>query len=123
MAPTIDRTKVDVRQPAWSSWRARGDPAAFRPPGGGETPGGVHARPRGGGEGGAWGRAVDDRADAESGGRAAGAGAADLVADVSAGTLGPIAGADFFTTDVWTWRGLVTYDTVFVIDLASLVVC
>jgi transposase InsO family protein len=32
---------------------------------------------------------------------------------------GAIAGADFFTTDVWTWRGLVTYDTLFVIDLAS----
>ena len=30
-----------------------------------------------------------------------------------------IAGADFFTTEVWTWRGLVTYYTVFVIDLAS----
>src|SRR4029453_8006760 len=27
--------------------------------------------------------------------------------------------ADFFTTEVWTWRGLVTYDTAFVIDLAS----
>src|SRR5207248_7812476 len=32
---------------------------------------------------------------------------------------GAIAGADFFTTEVWTWRGLVTYYTVFVIDLAS----
>src|SRR6187549_967074 len=32
---------------------------------------------------------------------------------------GVIAGADFFTTEVWSWRGLVTYDTVFVIDLAS----
>jgi transposase InsO family protein len=32
---------------------------------------------------------------------------------------GGIAGADFFTTEVWTWRGLVTYYTVFVIDLAS----
>ncbi len=32
---------------------------------------------------------------------------------------GAIAGADFFTTEVRTWRGLVTYDTVFVIDLAS----
>ena len=30
-----------------------------------------------------------------------------------------IAGADFFTTEVWTWRGLVRYYTVFVIDLAS----
>src|SRR5262252_2114300 len=32
---------------------------------------------------------------------------------------GVIAGADFFTTEVWTWRGLATYYTVFVIDLAS----
>jgi transposase InsO family protein len=32
---------------------------------------------------------------------------------------GAIAGADFFTTEIWTWRGLVTYYTVFVIDLAS----
>ena len=31
---------------------------------------------------------------------------------------GAIAGADFFTTEVWTWRGLVTYYTVCVIDLA-----
>jgi putative transposase len=32
---------------------------------------------------------------------------------------GAIAGADFFTTEVWTCRGLVTFYTVFVIDLAS----
>jgi putative transposase len=32
---------------------------------------------------------------------------------------GAIAGADFFTTEVWTWRGLVTYYSVVVIDLAS----
>jgi putative transposase len=32
---------------------------------------------------------------------------------------GAIAGADFFTTEVWTWHGLVTHYTVFVIDLAS----
>jgi transposase InsO family protein len=32
---------------------------------------------------------------------------------------GAIVGADFFTTEVWTWRGLVTFYTVFVIDLAS----
>jgi hypothetical protein len=32
---------------------------------------------------------------------------------------GTIAGADFFTTEVWTWRGLVTYYTVFRIDVAS----
>jgi len=32
---------------------------------------------------------------------------------------GVIAAADFFTTEVWTWRGLVTCYTVFVMDLAS----
>jgi hypothetical protein len=32
---------------------------------------------------------------------------------------GAIAGADVFTTEAWTWRGLVTYYTVSVIDLAS----
>jgi len=32
---------------------------------------------------------------------------------------GAIAGGDFFATEVWTWRGLVTYYTAFVIDLAS----
>jgi hypothetical protein len=44
--------------------------------------------------------------------------AADLMADVLEGALGVIAGADFFTTEVRTWRSLVTYYTVFVIDLA-----
>jgi hypothetical protein len=32
---------------------------------------------------------------------------------------GAIAAADFFTTEIWTLRGLVTYYTLFVIDLAS----
>src|SRR5687768_14559165 len=32
---------------------------------------------------------------------------------------GAIAAADFFTTEVRTWHGLVTFYTVFVIDLAS----
>ena len=31
---------------------------------------------------------------------------------------GAIAAADFFTTEIWTARGLVTYYTLFVIDLA-----
>ena len=46
--------------------------------------------------------------------------APNVMADVSPGALGRgVAAADFFTTEVWTWRGLVTYYTVFVIDLAS----
>ena len=32
---------------------------------------------------------------------------------------GEIAAADFFKTEVWTWHGLVTFYTVFVIELAS----
>ena len=32
---------------------------------------------------------------------------------------GAIVGADFFTTEVWTWRGLVTFYPVFIIDLAT----
>jgi putative transposase len=32
---------------------------------------------------------------------------------------GAIAGTDFFATEVWTWRGLVTFYTLFVIDFAS----
>ena len=32
---------------------------------------------------------------------------------------GAIAGADFFTTEVWTAKGLVTFYTLFIIDLAS----
>jgi len=32
---------------------------------------------------------------------------------------GAIVGADFFTTEVWTWRGLVTFYTAFAIDLAT----
>jgi len=41
------------------------------------------------------------------------------MADISAGALGTIVAADFFTTEVWTLHGLVTYYTVFVIELQS----
>ena len=41
------------------------------------------------------------------------------MAHVSGRALGAIAATDFFTTEVWTARGLVTYYTLFVIELAS----
>ena len=41
------------------------------------------------------------------------------MADIPAGTLGRHAAADFFTTEVWTVRGLITYYTLFVIELHS----
>ena len=64
-------------------------------------------------------RLLDDRADVEGPWCAARAGTADGVADVLAGALGRDRRRRFLHNDVWTWRGLVTYYTVFVIDLAS----
>ncbi len=31
----------------------------------------------------------------------------------------PIAASDFFTVEVWSWRGLITHYVLFVIDLAT----
>ena len=45
------------------------------------------------------------------------------MAGVSAGALDAFMAADFFTTEVWTVRGLVTYYMVFVIELHSRRVC
>jgi putative transposase len=41
------------------------------------------------------------------------------MADVCPGTLGRDCCADFFTTEVWTGRGLVTFSTLFVMELQS----
>jgi hypothetical protein len=43
-----------------------------------------------------------------------------VVAHLPTRALGPDRGADFFTSEVWTPRGLVTYYTLFVIDLQTL---
>ena len=52
--------------------------------------------------------------------RVAGASAPHLVADVSACALGRGRWGRFLTTKVWTWRGLVTVYTVFVIGVSRL---
>jgi hypothetical protein len=97
----------------------RRDSRLGRPNGGRESHLGLHADPRSPQESWASCWPLDDRPDAPEARTAVGAGAADLVADVSRAHWGAVAGADFFTTEVWTWRGLVTFYTVFVIDLAS----
>jgi putative transposase len=74
---------------------------------------GAHADPGRAEERGAPRGAIDDSAHPQGGGPSARTAAA-LNAH-----WGSIAGADFFTTEVWTWQGLVTYYTVFLIDLAS----
>ena len=102
---------------AWTSRRARGDPAAGRPDGGGESHVGLHADPRRAEERRASGRSLDDRADPESDGLPPVPERPTSWQTFLRAHWGAIAGADFFTTEVWTWRGLVTYYTVFVIDL------
>jgi hypothetical protein len=47
----------------------------------------------------------------------AGSGPADLLADIPAGSLGRDRGGRFFTTEVGTPRGPITYDRLFVLDL------
>ena len=80
---------------------------------------GLHPDPRRAAERRPSGQPVLDRPDPEGARDAARAGAADVVADLSAGALGRDRRDGFFTMEVWRWRGLVTYYTVFVIDLAS----
>ena len=110
---------MDVRDAAETARRPRGNPAARYPDGGGESHLGLHPDPRCSEDCRAPRGTLDDCANPEGARPATGSGATDLLADVFARALGRDCGADFFTTEVWTWRGLVTYYTVFVIDLAS----
>ena len=111
---------MDVpEQACWPSRCPRRDSTLGRSDGGRESHVGLHADPRSPQETWASCWPLDDHPDSQEARTAAGAGAADLVADVSSRALGRGGRADFFTTEVWTWRGLVTFYTVFVIDLAS----
>jgi transposase InsO family protein len=80
---------------------------------------GLHADPGGAEEPGPWRGQEYGRQGPERQRAPARAGQAIILADVPAGPLGEIAGADFFTTEVWTPRGLITYYTLFVLDLRS----
>ena len=121
VASAADRAEVDVREAAGrSSGRARGDPAPGRADGGGESRRGATR-----GSVGAL-KNVGHRVSRSTIARILKAHGIPPVPErpTSWQTFlrahwGAIAGADFFTTEVWTWRGLVTYYTVFVIDLAS----
>ena len=109
VALAIDRAEMDVHDTNWASRYARGDPAVGRPDGGGESYLGLHADPRGAEERRPSRRSLDDCAHREGARPATRPAAADVVADFLRAHWGAIAGADFFTTEVWTWRGLVTY--------------
>ena len=110
---------MDVRDTNWASRCARGDPAVGRPDGGGESYLGLHADPRGAEERRPSRRSLDDCAHREGARPATRPQRPTSWQTFLRAHWGAIAGPDFFTTEVWTWRGLVTYYTVFVIDLAS----
>jgi hypothetical protein len=120
MASVADRPQVDVREGAApSAWRRRRDSATCDPDGRGESDVGLYPDPRRSEESRTPRWAIDDCSGPQSAGHPARAGATDVVATFLRAHWGAIAGADFFTTEVWTWLGLVTYYTIFVIDLAS----
>ena len=119
LAPPTDRAQVDLCDaPIAPAGHPRGDPTADRADGGGESDLGLYEKPRCVEEPRASRPPFDDCPNAEDTRDSASAGAPDITANIPAGALGAINGTDFFTTEVWTWRGLVTYYTLFVIDLA-----
>src|SRR4029453_19654269 len=120
LAPAADRPKVDVHaEAARPSPDHAGDLIAHSPDSHGEFDLGLHADPGSAEEPGPRRGQEYGRQRAQGPRDPARSGPADLLADVLAGPLGEIAGADFFTTEVWTPRGLITYDTLFVLDLRS----
>jgi hypothetical protein len=120
LAPAAHRPQMDLRQGRNTPLRhPHRNPRIGRADGGGESDVGVHADPGRAEESWASCRTFNDCADSAGERNFARTGASHIVADVPASHWGEIAGADFFTTEVWTWRGLVTFYTVFVIEFAS----
>jgi hypothetical protein len=117
LASAVNCAEMEVRTATRSAQCPPRDPALGRTDGGGESELGIHADPRRAEERGTPSGTLDDSADPQGGRPAPGPAAPDVMANVLERTLGRIAGADFFTTEVWTWQGLVTYYTVFVIDV------
>src|SRR5438094_4303711 len=104
---------MDLCTEVASAWRPRRDPPFGRADGGGQPHLGLHADPRCAEECRASRRAVDDCARPQSPRAPAGSGPADGMADLPPSHQDVIASADFFTTEVWTCRGLLTMYTVF----------
>ena len=100
------RTRHTARTP-------RSHPSPGRSNGDGQPELGLHPHPRGLEESGPSRRAFDGRAHPEDGGHSAQPRARHDLADL----LAVLLAADFFTTEVWTPRGLLTYCTAFVIEL------
>ena len=119
LAPATHRPQMDLCQAGNDASRtARGTPPIDPADGGGESWVGLHAHPRCPQEPRAPRRPVNDCTDPASSRDSARARPTSWQTFLRA-HWGEIAAADFFTTEVWTWHGLVTFYTVFVIELAS----
>jgi hypothetical protein len=120
LAPAPDRPQVDDRPTAgWSAQCPAADSCADDTDGSRESHVGLSADPRSPDEP----RASCCRSTIASILRAEGIGPVPerptSWRTFLAAHWGAIAAADFFTTEVWTARGLVTYYTLFIIDLRS----
>src|SRR5439155_1957242 len=114
VAPAPDRPEVDVRAEAARSARDdEGNRVAHCPDGHGQSRVGLQSHPGRVEESRPSRREEHGRHGAERQWNPACAGPPVVLAHLSAGDWGAIAGADFFTTEVWTARGLVTYYTLF----------
>jgi transposase InsO family protein len=115
------RAQVDLSEEAIQPPRRAGrNPTLGRAHGRRESHVGVHADPGCPQESRTPGRTLDGRAHFEGPRSATRAEPPDVVADTFLRAhWGAIAGADFFTTEVWTVHGLVTFYAAFVIDLAT----
>jgi hypothetical protein len=121
LAPAARRPGVDVLEaPAWMAQRALGDSLTGRADGDRESDMGLHPHSRRLEESGPSRGAVDPIATMlkQQGIPPSGARQTSWQTFLRAHWDALVA-ADFFTTDVWTLRGLVTYYTLFVIKLHS----
>ena len=111
---------MDLRPTAaWTTRGARRDSTVGGPDGDGESQLGLHAHPRGAEERGPSGGAVDDRHDPKAEGIPPSRERPTAWRTFLRAHWPALVAADFFTTEVWTLRGLVTYYTLFVIELHS----
>ena len=120
MASRTDCAEMDLHQAATRpTWGARRDSASGPADGDGESELGLHAHSGGAEERGPSRGSIHDCGHPEGRRHSTQWRAADHLAHVSPRALARPRGADFFTTEVWTPRGLVTYYTLFVLELQS----
>ena len=120
MAPAAGRAQVDVHEERNEPSRCPGgNPPTRGANGRRESDVGLHAHTGCAQESRAPSRTIDHRAILKAHGLPPARNCPTSWQTFLRAHWGAIAGTDFFTTEEWTWRGLVTFYTVIVINLAS----